>query len=366
MKKPNRVATISALTLIAVLATGCAGNGGNGGDGSNGGNGDPTGEAPESAVLGCMVTNSGGLEDRSFNQSTWAGLEKAKAELGITTKVLVSESPTDLVPNVQTMVQEQCDLIVTVGWELWDATEEAAKANSEIAFAIVDEVLDQTNVRSIVFDTAQASFLAGYLAAGMSETGIVATFGGDAQPPVTLFMDGFADGVTHYNKVNNAGVHLLGWDKNDPKKGLFTGDYENIANGKTLTENLIAQGADVIMPVAGQVGEGAAAAILDAGKGYVIWVDSDGYETAPADYKPIMLTSVLKRMDDAVFQTVEDLEGGVFSNEMYVGTLENGGVDLASFHDVRVPAALQLEIEELRKQIISGELVIHSDNAPRK
>lgn len=356
---PNRITKLSFVAALALTLAACApsSNGADSADGS---------ENPAEKLLGCMVTNSGGLEDRSFNQSTWQGLEKAKSELNIETRVLVSSGPSDLVPNVQTMVQEQCDLIVTVGWELWDATEAAAKENQDLSFAIVDEVLELENVRSVVFDTAQASFLAGYLAAGMTKTGVVATFGGDQQPPVTLFMDGFADGVTHYNQVHDTGVQLIGWDKENPDRGLFSGDYENIAAGRTLTENLIAQNADVIMPVAGQVGEGAASAILDHGSGYVIWVDSDGYETAPEEYRSIMLTSVMKRMDDAIFQAVEDLQQGVFSNEMYIGSLKNGGVDLAPYHNVDVPASLQQEIEELKQQIISGELVVESENAPKR
>ncbi|MGB3414227.1 MAG: BMP family ABC transporter substrate-binding protein [Microbacteriaceae bacterium] len=349
----KKISTLAALAVASLILAGCATSGENG----------P--EPEESKALGCMVTNSGGLEDRSFNQSTWQGLEKAKTELSVTTRVLVSESASDLIPNVNTMVAEKCDLIVTVGWELWDATDAAAKANPGIAFAIVDEMLDAKNVRSIVFDTAQASFLAGYLAAAMTKTGIVATFGGDLQPPVMLFMDGFVDGVAHYNLTHSKGVQVIGWDKTK-QDGLITGDYENIAAGRTMTEGLLAQNADVIMPVAGQVGEGAAAAVLDHGNAYVIWVDSDGYETAPKEFQPIMLTSVLKRMDTAVFKTVEDLLNGVFSNEPYIGTLENGGVAIADTHDVKVPASVLAEIEALKKQIISGELEITSPSSPKK
>ena len=132
-----------------------------------------------------------------------------------------------------------------------------------------------------MFDTAQASFLAGYLAAGVSKTGVVATFGGGNQPPVTLFMDGFVDGVAKYNEVHGTAVRALGWDK-AKQDGAFTGDFEDINKGKALAEGFIDQGADVILPVAGQVGEGAASAALERGGVSVIWVDSDGYESLRA------------------------------------------------------------------------------------
>src|SRR5215207_2875318 len=151
-----------------------------------------TGAANESCVR--MVTNSGGLEDRSFNQSSWEGLQEAEAEYGIEAEAIVSTGETDLAPNVQQAVDSGCELIVTVGFELAESTLAQADDNPDLSFAIVDETVEAENVKPVVFDTAQASFLAGYLAAGVSKTGAVATFGGGNQPPVTLFMDGFVDG----------------------------------------------------------------------------------------------------------------------------------------------------------------------------
>lgn len=326
----------------------------------------PTGETSGTpSVLVCMVTGVGELEDHSFNESTRQGITQAEDELGVTAEVRVSETVEDITLNVDNMVKQQCDLIVTVGWQLSEATARAAKANPRIAFAIVDEMIDAKNVRSIVFDTAQASFLAGYLAASMTKTGVVATFGGDLQPPVTLFMDGYVDGVAHYNLTHGAGVQVIGWDK-ERQSGLSTDDFEDIEEARTLTENLLAQNADIIMPVAGFAGEGAAQAVLEHGSGYLIWVDSDGYDTVPAEYQSIMLSSVIKRMDQAIFQTIDDLNSGVFSNRLFIGTLANGGVALADTHDVQVPASVLQEIEALKQQIISGELEITSPSAPQK
>lgn len=312
-----------------------------------------------------MVTNSGGLEDRSFNQSSWEGLQQAESEYGIDAEAIVSTGETDLAPNVQQAVDSGCGLVVTVGWELAEATTDQAGKNPDLAFAIVDETVEGENIKPVVFDTAQAAYLAGYLAAGVSKTGVVATFGGGNQPPVTLFMDGFADGVAKYNEVHGATVRLLGWDK-AAQDGAFTGDFEDINKGKALTEGFIDQGADVILPVAGQVGEGAASAAVERGGVSVIWVDSDGYETLAAQYRPVILTSVLKNTQDAMVQIVGEVLDDAFTNEPYVGTLENGGVEIAPYHDLAplVSAELDAEIDGLRQQIIAGELEITSPSAP--
>lgn len=313
-----------------------------------------------------MVTNSGGLNDRSFNDTSWKGLQDAGAEFDIGTDVLVSNSEVDLVPNVQQAVGTGCGFVLTVGWELAPATSEAAAANPDVDFAIVDEVVDAPNVKSIVFDTAQAAFLSGYLAAGVTKTGKVATFGGGNQPPVTLFMDGFVDGVAHYNEVNGTSVEVLGWDK-VTQDGVFTGDFEDINKGLTVTQGLIDQGADVILPVAGQVGEGAARAALDAGNVSIIWVDSDGYETLSPEYRPIVLTSVLKNTGSAVVEIVKSSMDGSFDNAPYIGTLDNSGVDIAPYHDMAasVGSTLAGEIDQLRADIIAGTITVASPSTPK-
>jgi len=323
-------------------------------------------ESP-SAAQDCarMVTNSGGLEDRSFNQSSWEGLELASSEYGIDVQALVSTGPSDLEPNLELAVGSGCGFILTVGWELAEGTLAQAEANPDLHFAIVDEKVEAPNVVPIVFDTAQASYLAGYLAAGMSKTGVVATFGGEPQPPVALFMDGFVDGVAKYNEVHGADVRVLGWDK-AAQDGTFIGSWEDTNLGKVATENFIAQGADVILPVAAQAGEGTLAAALDHGGVLVIWVDADGVETLPAEYHPVLLTSVLKKTQDAVVELVGRHLDGSFTGGTYVGTLENGGTDIAPYHELddAVSDDLKAEIDELRAQIISGEIVVESVNAP--
>lgn len=314
-----------------------------------------------------MVTNSGGLDDRSFNDASWKGLQEAATEYGIGVDVLVSNSETDLAPNVQQAVDTGCGFVLTVGYELAPATADQAAKHPDTDFAIVDEVVDAPNVKPIVFDTAQAAFLAGYLAAGVTQTGKVATFGGGNQPPVTLFMDGFVDGVAKYNEVHGTTVTVLGWDK-ATQDGVFTGDFEDINKGLVTTQGFIDQGADVILPVAGQVGEGSARAALDSnGKVSVIWVDSDGYDVLDPEFRPVLLTSVLKNTGDAVVEIVKSSIDGTFDNKQFVGTLENGGVDIAPFHDLasKVSPELSAEIDQLRADIISGTIAVTSPNTPK-
>jgi basic membrane protein A len=245
-----------------------------------------------------------------------------------------------------------------------DATGKVAKENPTQQFGIVDSsIAGATNVFPMQFATEQAAFLAGYVAAGYSKTGKVATYGGLKIPPVTVFMDGFADGVQYYNKQKGKNVQVLGWDK-AKQNGTFAENFGDQNKGKTITNSQVSQGADVIMPVAGPVGLGAAAAAQAAGDVKIIGVDADWYETAP-EYSGLILTSVVKQIGQAVFDTVEQAADDGFSPEPYVGTLENGGVDIAPFHDfdAQIPEDLKTRVEELREQIISGELTVESPSA---
>lgn len=334
---------------------------------------DVEGDGAAKDFVGCMITDEGGVDDKSFNETSYKGLTDAKANGALSeVKLAESKAASDYEPNVSSMVSKDCGLIVTVGFSLADATKAAAEANAEEKFAIVDflysdpktfEPVEIDNVKSLVFNTHQAAFLAGYLAAGHTKTGKVATWGGAKIPTVTIFMDGFYDGVQHYNKEKGKSVKVLGWDKKK-QDGQFVGDFTNATVAKQLSENLIADGADVVMPVAGPIGESAAVAAEDQGEVSVIWVDADGYESLPK-YKSLMLTSVVKGMDVAVEEAAKAASDGKFSNESFIGTLENGGVSLAPYHDFdgKLDAGLKSEVEELKKQIISGELEVKSDAA---
>lgn len=317
---------------------------------------------------GCMVSDAGGFEDKSFNQSGAEGLDKAVADLGIKEVKVESSAETDFTPNIDSLVQQDCNLIVAVGFSLEDATQAAAEANPDMNFALVDSAFSAPdfspvtlkNAKPLLFNTQEAAFLAGYAAAGVSKTGTVATFGGMQLPSVSIFMDGFSDGVAQYNTDSGKMVKVLGWDKK-AQTGSFTGDFDNQANGQNLAKGFIDQGADVIMPVAGPVGLGAAAAAKAAGNVMIIGVDKDWFESAP-EYADIILTSVIKQIGQSVFDTVQQAVDGKYISDPYVGTLENAGVDLAPFHnfDSQVPAEVKTKLDELKASIISGELKVTS------
>jgi len=326
---------------------------------SGGGSASPK---PSVNFLACQVTDTGGIDDRSFNATAWKGVTDAEQNLGVQGKYLESTTSNDYAPNINAFLQQNCGLIVTVGFLLGDATKAAAKANPDQKFAIVDYAYDPTipNVLGLTFGTDQAAFLAGYLAAGMSKTGTVGTFGGLKIPPVTIYMDGFAAGIAYYNQQKGTDVKLLGWNA-AKQNGLFTGDFENQDNGKRVTETLLQQGADIILPVAGPVGLGAAAAVKAAGgDNRMIWVDVDGCVSAP-QYCSLFLTSIEKNMDVAVESAVKEALNGTFKGGVYTGTLQNGGVGLAPYHDFQsvIPQDLQSEINTIKSGIEDGSISVN-------
>jgi len=325
------------------------------------------------AFLAGEVTDTGGIDDRSFNASAWKGLQDSQTDRGIQIQYLASVNQSDYEPNIQQFVTKKANIIVTVGYLMGDVTAASAKANPDQKFAIVDYMYDPplSNVLALTYQTDQAAFLAGYLAAGMSKTGKVGTFGGMNIPTVTIFMNGFAAGVRYYDQKNNAKVQVLGWDP-DKATGTFTNDFTNQAKGKTVTEALMNQGADVILPVAGSVGLGTAAAVQQKNAAspdkpvYLIWVDADGFVNAP-QYSSLMLTSVMKGIDTSVKDATTAALDGTFKGGNYVGTLANNGVAIAPYHDYdsQIPAQLKSDIDTIKAGIIGGTVSVDPKAYPK-
>jgi len=330
--------------------------------------------AAGSDFLPCAVSDLTGFDDNDFNELTYDGVKAAAKTLGVETKATESASEDQYSGNIEALVGEGCGLIVTVGFALATATRDSAQANPDVNFALIDStvtnddfsplVLD--NVKPVLFDTAQAAVLAGYLAAGASKTGVVGTYGGMPFPSVTVFMDGFADGVEYYNKVHGASVKLVGWDK-AAQNGLFVGSFDDQNQAKTVTSGLLDQNVDVIMPVAGTLFKASIEAMKDRGsEGAIIGVNSDAFVSAP-EYKEYYLTSVLKNLTTAAEGVTLAAGKGDFDNSTYVGTLENDGVGIAPTHEweSKLDPALLKEVEQLKADIISGVFVVDSPSSPK-
>jgi len=354
VKKAVRLTALAGAAALALSACGAAPD-------------ETTGGETTSDFKACIVSDAGGFDDKSFNQLSFEGATAAAEELGTELGDVQSTSESDYKGNVETLVSEGCNAIVTVGFALSATTVESATANPDIDYILVDDAADADfdgtadaeNIKPLLYDTAQAAFLAGYLAAGYSEAGKVGTFGGMDFPTVTIFMDGFKQGVDYYNEEKGTDVELVGWDG---KKGSFTGGFAADPAAKTTAQNILDQGVDVILPVGGPIYQSAMDAIADSGEDVaLIGVDADFYESDP-NTQDLVLTSILKGMDVSTQEAVVASGNDEFDPTPYVGTLENGGVDLAPLHNFedKVDPALWEEVQTLKESIISGDVEVKS------
>lgn len=345
---------VTALTFAAFLLSACS-------DAPN----DSSGKNSANGVdyLACMVSDSGGFDDESFNQSSYNGLVRAKDELGIKIKTIESKSSSDYVTNLQSTLSAGCSITFTVGHLFADATQDFAVANPDRNIVIIDD--DQAgwdplgNLKTVTYNTAEAAFLGGYLSAQKTNTGAVGTFGGMNIPAVKVFMDGFARGVSYYNEEKSADVRTLGWDM-ESRDGTFVGNFEDQARAKQIAQNILETGVlnsmgeevlpDIIMPVAGQASKGAVSAVRNSDAS-LIWVDTDGRKTIDGG-ENIVLASVMKMMDQSVFDIISNTYSGEFDSTPYVGDLKNGGVALAA------PDSLLESLETIKQSIISGDIVV--------
>ena len=318
-----------------------------------------------------FVTDTGGIDDQSFNTNQWAGIERAMQDFGVEAKFIQSDEATQYEPNLTEFASQGYDLIIAAGFFLGGDLAKVAAQYPDIKFSIVDYAYPDPfgvpegvvgnkecvpNVEGQVFKTDQAAFLAGYLAAGMTKTGKIGFFGGAKIPTVTYFGVGFQKGMEYYNEVHGTDVVLIGWD-NATGEGLFTGDFMDLTKGKEATESLFDEGADIFIPVGGLIGTPGFDVARERG-GYGIWVDTDGYVSLTG-VQDVVLTSVMKKMDNSCYAVIkETMEGNFKGCGTYVGDLANGGVGIAPYHDLdsAVPAALKAEIEDLQAKIISGEI----------
>ena len=329
--KLKKIATIAmAGIMTASFLTGCGSNTESKADGAD-------------KITVAMVSDVAGINDQSYNQSAWEGLERAKKELGIEIKYLESQQDSDYATNVETLADEEVDLIIGVGSKLADTIKDAAKNYPDQKFAIIDETYDEipSNVKSVLFESEQASYLVGLIAGKMSETKNVGFIGGLDIPVINTFKYGYMAGV----KAADANCEI---------QAQYANSFNDQAKGKAITNQMISKGADVVFTAAGDVGTGSMEAIKEANK-YGIGVDRDQSDLAPQN----ILTSAIKRVDVGMYETVKELVEGKFQG----GTsttygLEQNGIGIADTTSNLVPQDVLDFVNEKIEELKAGKISV--------
>ena len=287
-----------------------------------------------------LITDVGGVNDGSFNQSAWEGLEKAGEELGVEVNYLESATDADYQPNMETFVDEDYDLIISVGYMLADATREAAEANPDTKFAIIDDSsIDLPNVTSLMFKAEQASCLVGYVAGLTTKTNNIGFVVGMTNETMNQFGYGYCAGAIDANPD----ITVQQFNANS---------FADSATGKTMANTAITNGADIVFQAAGATGLGVIEACQEAGV-YAIGVDSDQSSIAPKT----VLTSAMKRVDNAVYDAVQELIDDKLEGGVQTFDLAAGGVDIAPSQDLISDDVIKA-VDEVKEKIISGDVVI--------
>jgi basic membrane protein A len=335
--------------------------------------------------VACVAFDTGGLGDKGFNDLAKKGLEDAGAA-GFTTHFSEAQGATDYANNIQTLIDQGCQALVTVGFLQSQATADAAAANPTIAFAQVDTAwnaagpdfipgnADDTpqpaNFTGLDYQVDQAAMLAGYLGAGWSKSGKIGTYGGLAFPGVTRFMDGLYAGIQYYNQQKGTTVKLFGWDGALPDPtttGTFVGGsggndtWGDPAKGEQLAKTLLDQGVDIVHPVAGATGNGSIKAMFEDHK-WAIGVDTDQFISIGPPTNAALLTSAQKAIDVSVLDFFNQVAGGYLGGTDYSGTIANDGVLLSPYHDYNdlFSHELKNEVETLKAKLFDGSVTVCS------
>jgi basic membrane protein A and related proteins len=342
---------IAALALVVALGAASCGGGGNDNESSSGNTG--TTSSDHSDVLTSLISDIGKFNDRSFNQSQLEGLNRAKSELGIETLPLQSNQVSDYIPNLTTAVRRHADLIISAGFLLADATAKIAKKFPDTHFAITDYPVEAPpfadkqgkplfkNVEGLTYAANESGCLVGNLAANMAKKQggkqVIGAVGGLKIPPVDIWIAGYK----YCAKLANPKIKVLVG---------YSQDFVAADKCKTVAQNQISQGAQVLFQVAGGCGLGTLSAADQAG----IWgigVDKDQYNDAKR-----VLTSGVKRVDNGVFQAVQQVADGKFKGGTDLNfNLANGGMDVGKINPA-VPQDLIDEMNALKQQIIDGKV----------
>ena len=289
-----------------------------------------------------MVTDTGGVNDQSFNQGAWEGLQAlAKEDSTFTVNYLESKTDADYAANLQTFIDEDYDLIISVGFMLANATRDAALANPDQKFAIIDDATnaDLPNVACLMFAQEQCSYLVGIVAGTMTKSGTVGYVQGMVSDSMNLFGIGFVSGVL----AANPDANVLQYNANS---------FADLSAGDTAATDMVTNGADIIYQAAGGTGIGVINACTNNGI-YAIGVDYDQSYIAPQT----VITSAMKRVDKGVQGICKDLKDGKFEAGVHTYSLTDGGVDIAPTTTLLTPEALAA-VEQAKKDILDGKIVV--------
>ena len=333
--RPGWLVGVAVLAVVAVAA-GC-GSGGSSGSSGNAGGSSPSSSAPQVKIG--LVTDIGGLNDRSFNHLAYVGLQNAEKKLGVQGEVLQSNSDSDYVPNLQTAAAHGDNLVIAVGFLMESAVEKVAKAFPNTSFAIIDSgpAKPIPNLKSLLFHEQDGGYIAGYLAGLVTKTNVVSTVGGQKIPPVDHYIAGFQAGA----KAANPKVTTL---------NAYSQSFTNQAACKELALNQIAQHSDVVFQVAGGCGLGALSAAKEKG----VW--GVGVDADQAYLGDFILTSAVKKVDVAVYDTIKQIQAGTFkggTTDFF--TAQNGGAGIGVISP-KVPAADVEKLKPIEQKIASGQI----------
>jgi basic membrane protein A len=339
------------LLLALVLAVAAAGCGGDDDEVAPGTGATDTGAGP--AISVGMVSDTGGLDDRGFNEFSINGFDRAQSELGVEGRVYTSESDADYLPNLTAAVDDGHDLVIAIGFLIQPSVAEVAAEATDVNFAGVDQFFGEApdcggenqpvcgapNILGLQFPSEEAGYLAGVVAAMMSETGTVSTVGGIKIPPVDNWIAGFRQAV----QDTNPDIRLL---------NAYSQDFVDQAKCKEIALDQIAQGSDLVFQVAGQCGLGALDAACQEGV-MAIGVDAD--QSFAGD---CVITSALKPLELAVFETIRSAQDGSFQGgtNRFFGIEEFPDAELLAPYTDAVPQEVQDAVEEARQKLISGEI----------
>lgn len=288
-----------------------------------------------------MVTDVGGLGDQSFNDSAWRGLKRAEEEFGIEINVIESNTMTDYVPNLSSFAEQGYDMVWAIGFLMTDALTEVSAMYPDVHFGLIDSVVEAPNVVNALFDEHEGSFLVGVVAGMRSETNKVGYIGGMEMPLIKKFEAGYRAGVKAVNP--DAEVYVA-----------YTGSFDDPQAGKELALTQFDQGADVIYHASGACGIGVIKAANEKGL-YAIGVDSPQYHLAPAN----VLTSMIKRVDVAVYNEVKKLYEGNFEPGTHVYGLADNGVGIYREQAENMLSDEILNtVDNYKQKIIDGEITV--------